>query len=978
MSTHATASPRLARSRLAAVAVIAALAASVLVATPPAAAAGALEYEAEDAVLFGGAGVNTNHLGYSGTGFVDGFVIDNQGEAGVSFTVEVPEAGEYGLNLRYANGLGSDMTLSQVIGDEDRQIVLPSATGASWGRWFIHQEVVELPAGSQQITFRFDADDTGNVNLDAIALTTVGDLGTPGGGATDPDDVPGVGPDTRWDAVTTVLETRAPARRGVLYEAEDAFSANGAAVVEVAGSTGVDMSAERSRLIVTTFAKDARDQLLGIRYRTTGAAPVTLVLGTDGIPLGVVSLPPGSGWREFAISVPLREGLGTLELRRVGDSIDGSVAIDAIRLQRGTEPAARGASLGTTSYEAEHGITSGEILAPSRAFHELAAEASGRQAVELSQTGDDISWRLTARADALVLRVSIPDTADGAGQDGTLALYAGRRKIADVPVTSRYAWVYGAYPYGNDPAQGGAQRYFDETRVTFKELRAGTTIRLVKTDASGTMPYTVDLVETELRAKEFSKPASFIDVRDHGATADDGTDDTVAIQTAVDAASASGTGVWVPEGRFTLTDRVRLVNVSIRGAGPWYSVLEGREGKGGLYAIGTGVTIADLMVAGDNRYRDDSAFDSGVEGNFGQGSLVQNVWIEHTKTGLWVDPGTSGLLATGLRVRNSYADGVHLHGVVVDVRVEQSSIRNTGDDGMAMWSIGGSVTRAVFSHNTIQVPLLGNGAAIYGGDSNRIERSVISDTLTAAAGIAVSTRFNPVPFSGETVIADNDIFRSGGWEPNWNTSFGGVWVFADTSHITTPVVITGTRIIDSTYEGILVSGNYWVNDLRVSEVTIEGTGSYAVAARVGGDHRFRDVRVSGVTEPADGRNHFWGTFIDEGGNTGLTAAATASCSVSVHAAPVIWDRFVAVVSVRNTGESALPVSSLSWHAGSGEAVHLGVGASVAQNGDRIEADLRDRSLRPGASRHFVIVGTANAARIAQPDGFTLDGVSCEG
>ena len=68
-------------------------------------------------------------------------------------------------------------------------------------------------------------------------------------------------------------------------------------------------------------------------------------------------------------------------------------------------------------------------------------------------------------------------------------------------------------------------------------------------------------------------------------------------------------------------------------------------------------------------------------------------------------------------------------------------------------------------------------------------------------------------------------------------------------------MIRDTRIIDSTYEGILVSGSHWVNDLTVSDVTIEGTGSYAVAARVGGDHRFGDVRVSGVTEPADGRNH---------------------------------------------------------------------------------------------------------------------------
>ncbi|NYE19696.1 glycosyl hydrolase family 28-related protein [Microbacterium immunditiarum] len=948
-----------------------AIAASVI-APPPthAAVATPLEYEAEDASLFGGAGVNDNHLGYSGAGFVDGFILDHRGTAGVTFTVDVPEAGEYGLNLRYANGLGSDMTLSQLVEGEDRQIVLPSAVGASWSQWFIHQEAVELEAGTQQITFRFDADDTGNVNIDAIALTTIGDLSTPGGGATDPGSVPGTGPDTRWDGVTASLPTHSAPRGGATYEAESALFANGAKATTDAST--VDLSADRSRVVVTTFAADARAQLVTIRYRSTATAPARLVVGADGVALGALSLPPSSGLREVAVSVPLRAGVGTLELRRTGDAIDGVLELDAVRLQRGTAPAERGATLGTTLYEAEHGLTDGTILAPSRTFRELAAEASGRQAVTLTGQGEGIAWTLREPADALVLRASIPDTADGTGQHGVLGLYVGERRIADVPVSSEHSWVYGGYPYGNDPSRGGAQRYFDETRTTFAKLPAGTTIRLQKDADSGSLPYTVDLVETELRAPALTAPAGYVDVRDHGATADDGTDDTAAIQAAVTAASAAGTGVWLPQGRFTVSDRVRLVDVSIRGAGPWYSIIEGTAGKGGLYAMGSGVTIADLMIDGDARHRDDARSDSGVEGNFGQGSLVQDVWIAHTKTGLWVDAGTDGFAAVGIRVRDTYADGVHLHGGVTDARVEHAAVRNTGDDAMAMWSSGGSVTRGTFSHATVQVPLLGNGAAIYGGDSNRIADSVISDTLTAPAGIAVSTRFNPVPFSGTTVVERNDIFRGGGWEPNWNTSFGGIWVFADTSHITTPVLIRHTRIVDSTYEGILVSGSHWVNDLRVSDVTIEGTGSYAVAARVGGDHRFRDVRVSGVSEPSDGRNHWWGTFIDEGGNTGLLATETAACSVTVRSTPVVDGRYTSVVTIRLTGPATPGV--VSWRAASGEAVLDATAATVSQNGTTVTAQL-DRDLR-AKSATFVVRGTANAPHVAAPDAFTLDGVRC--
>jgi len=959
----------------AATATLAALVAASLTIAAPAAAA-PLEYEGEAAVLAGGAGVSDNHLGYSGSGFVDGFILDHQGTAAVTFEIDVPAAGEYGLNLRYANGLGTDMTLSRVIGDDDVQLTLPSAPGAGWSQWFIHQEVLELEAGPLEITYRFDADDSGNVNLDAIALTEPGDLATPGGGATDPGEVPGSGPDTRWDGVTNALPTRGTPQSGHRYEAEAGFFANGAAVVDGAGATGVDLAAERARLVVTTFATDPREQQVVVRYRNTGSAPVKLVVGTDGSPLGTITLAPSSGWREVGVPLRLREGLGTLEFRRVGDAAAGAVVIDAVRVHRGADPAERGASLGTTIYEAEHGLTTGDILAPSRTFRELAAEASGRQAVTLDGVGEAISWTLTERADAAVLRVSIPDSADGAGQQGQLALYAGTRKIADVPVSSTYAWVYGGWPYGNDPAAGGAQRFFDESRVTFDALPAGTTLRLVRTAASGSLPYTVDLIETELRAAAFAKPAGFVDIRDHGATAGDGGDDTAAVQAAVDAARAAGTGVWVPAGRFTLTDVVRLHGVTLRGAGPWYSVLEGRDNQGGLYAMGSGVTIADLMIDGDVRYRNDAQFDSGIEGTFGQGSLVQNVWIEHTKTGLWVSAGTDGLLATGLRVRGTFADGVHLNGGTTDVRVEHVAVRNTGDDALAMWSSGGAVTRGVFSHATVQSPLLGNGAAIYGGDSNRVEKSVIADTLTAPAGVAVSTRFNPIPFSGTTVVSEVDIHRSGGWEPNWNTSFGGIWVFADTSHITTPVVIERTRILDSTYEGLLVSGSHWVNDLRVSDVVIEGTGSYAVAARVGGDHRFRDVRVSGVTEPGDGRNHFWGTLHDEGGNIGLLAATTASCTVTITATPTILGRYAAVVTVRNTGSTPLPLGELSWHVGSGEAVLLAPGVGLDQNGTRLELDFGAATLKRGASRTVALVGTANASHLATPDAFTLDGVRC--
>jgi hypothetical protein len=286
--------------------------------------------------------------------------------------------------------------------------------------------------------------------------------------------------------------------------------------------------------------------------------------------------------------------------------------------------------------------------------------------------------------------------------------------------------------------------------------------------------------------------------------------------------------------------------VAVRGAGPWYSVLKGRSGKGGFFATGSDVTIADLMIDGDVRYRDDANFHAALEGNFGTGSLIQNVWVEHTKVGLWADNGTDGLLALGLRIRNTFADGVNFHGNVRDTSVQQTVVRNTGDDALAMWSDGWPVTRGAFTFNTVQIPMLGNGIGIYGGTANRAEDNLVSDTLTASAGIAVGTRFNPVPLSGETLVRRNTLVRTGGLEPNWNSQLGALWLFADTADITAPVTVRDVEIRDSTYAGILMTWQRRIENATFERVTVAGTGTYGIEINATGDATFSHTAVSGA------------------------------------------------------------------------------------------------------------------------------------
>ena len=59
---------------------------------------------------------------------------------------------------------------------------------------------------------------------------------------------------------------------------------------------------------------------------------------------------------------------------------------------------------------------------------------------------------------------------------------------------------------------------------------------------------------------------------DHGAVAGDGQDDVNAFRAAIAAAKSSGAEVWIPSGEFTLGSSQQVDQVTIRGAGAWYSV----------------------------------------------------------------------------------------------------------------------------------------------------------------------------------------------------------------------------------------------------------------------------------------------------------------------------------------------------------------------------------------------------------------------
>ncbi|HEX6346069.1 CBM35 domain-containing protein [Umezawaea sp.] len=779
----------------------------VVAATPD----GGPPHEAENAALSGGAVVASDHPGYTGTGFVGGYTDADKGRARTTFQVTTT-SGDQSLDLRYANGTGTAMTLSLYVdGARARQVSLPAT--ANWDTWGTASEAVALPAGSHSVAYAFDTTDSGNVNLDSLAVNPVVVA-------------PPAGPGEAESAFLSGGATTATATSG--------FSGSG--YVTGFGTSG-------ARVVRTVSMPAAGTATATVRFANTSGSSRTLAVSANGRDAGTATLASGTGWRTTAVTVPLRAGLNTLALTGTG----GDVLVDSVVVANEAALAARGATVPYTQYEAEAGSTTGTVLAADRTFKTVQSESSGRRAVRLT-TGQSVSVTLTRPANAIVVRYSIPDSADGAGQTAPLAVYANGTKRQDLTLTSAYSWVYGAYPYTNNPAEGDAHHFYDETRAIVGDLPAGTVLMLRK-DSGSAAHVDVDLIDAEVAPAAATAPEGALNVTAYGAVPDNGSDATAAIRSAISAASAQDKPLFIPAGTFRITAAITVANVRIFGAGPWHTVVQGTAARGGFLATGGNVTIADLAVFGDVRTRLDNASDTAVEGNFGTGSLVQNVWVEHTKTGLWPDSGTNGLYVVGVRVRDTFADGVNIHakdGPTTNVRVDQSSFRNTGDDALAMFSEGRPVVGGAYTFNTVQSPLLANGIGVYGGTGNRAEDNLVSDTVTGSAGIAISTRFNPTPFTGTTSVRRNTLLRTGGLEPNWGARLGALWIYADTGDITAPIAVSDMTITDSTYQGLLLSFQKTITGISFDRVTIAGAGTHGIELNAAGSASISNTTVSGA------------------------------------------------------------------------------------------------------------------------------------
>ncbi|MFK3979027.1 CARDB domain-containing protein [Micromonospora sp. NPDC050397] len=566
----------------------------------------------------------------------------------------------------------------------------------------------------------------------------------------------------------------------------------------------------------------------------------------------------------------------------------------------------RGAAVPWVSYEAEAARYQGTLLETDaeRTFGHtnFATESSGRKSVRLNSSGQFVEFTSTNAANSIVVRNSIPDAAGGGGIEASISLYVNDTFAQKLTLSSRHSWLYGSTddPEGltNTP-QGDARRLFDEAHALLAQsYPAGTRFRLQRDAGDTASFYIIDFVDLEQVAPATSQPAGCTSITAYGAVANDGIDDTDAIQRAVTDDQNGVIGcVWIPAGQWRqekkiLTDdplnrgqynQVGISNVTIRGAGMWHSQLytltEPHLAVGGInhphegnfgFDIDDNTQISDIAIFGSGRIRGGGGAEGGVglNGRFGENTRISNVWIEHANVGVWVGRDydnipdlwgpADGLQFSGMRIRDTYADGINFTNGTRNSRVFNSSFRTTGDDSLAVWANryvkDPSVDIAhdnVFANNTIQLPWRANGIAVYGGYGNKIENNLIYDTMNYP-GIMLATDHDPLPFSGQTLIANNGLYRTGGAFWGEAQEFGAITLFAATRDIV-GVTIRDTEIVDSTYDGIqFKTGGGSIPGVVISNVRIDRSNNGAGILAMSGARGSATLSNVTITNSADG------------------------------------------------------------------------------------------------------------------------------
>jgi hypothetical protein len=412
--------------------------------------------------------------------------------------------------------------------------------------------------------------------------------------------------------------------------------------------------------------------------------------------------------------------------------------------------------------------------------------------------------------------------------------------------------------------------FYDEQRLLLdRTYPAGTKLRLTAPAHSPAAWTVIDLVDTDQVAAPTSVTVA-ANVVLFGADPTGHFDAAPAFDRAIAFARQAHLPVYVPPGTYQVNRHIIVDDVTIVGAGSWYTIIKGHEvalsqpaadgsvhtgvgfyGKDASVGGSHNVHLSGFTIEGDVRERIDTDQVNGIGGAYSDSSF-DSLYIHHTKVGIWLDGPMNNVRITNNVIADQIADGINFHKGVTNSLASNNVIRNTGDDAMAMWSDTVADASDTFDHNTVQVPTLANGIAVYGGTDNTISNNLVADPLREGSALQVGSRFGATAFSGHLWITNNTTVRAGTFELNWRIGLGALWIYALERTIDADIEVVGDNFLDNTYNALMIVSDYGVKDqysisnVHFKDIHVDGAGTSVLSARAAGSASFENVDVRNI------------------------------------------------------------------------------------------------------------------------------------
>lgn len=510
-------------------------------------------------------------------------------------------------------------------------------------------------------------------------------------------------------------------------------------------------------------------------------------------------------------------------------------------------PSGAGASLPFTEYEAVNATTNGATIGPDFTQGNLATEAVDRKAVQLTAQGQYVQFTLSSPANAIDLHYALSQ-----GSSGNLSVYVnGTKQSQELSLTSAYSYITTSGITGSK-----THKFYDDARMMFGQtLAAGTTVRLQVDSGDTAVPYTINVADLFNVPAAASQPANSVSVVSQGADPNGVNDSTTAFRNAISAANSASQSVWIPPGTYRVGSSLQLNSGTIQGAGAWYSQIKTNEFINNTSAVSGPINLSGFAILGSTVGRHDDSSANAINGSLGTGGTVDGLWIQDTNVGFWLQYGNKNLTVQNSIVLSTDADGLNFNGNASGNTVKNNFLRNTGDDGLAIWSYPALDSGITLSNNTIVQSTLANGIAEYGGSNNTISNNVIADTNALGSGLTISNEQflsgGFTPLSGTITVSGNYLIRTGAYNPNWSHPMSAVQFDAyDYAFSNVTINYSGGAILDSPYSAMeFVGGNgqgLAVTGVNVQNVQIQNLGTVVMQAETQGSGSFSGITASGA------------------------------------------------------------------------------------------------------------------------------------